>query len=69
MNELALEISGMSCGHCVGAVKKALAAVPGVTVEQVAIGSATVLFDAQVVDVARIAAAVDEAGFVVLSTR
>jgi copper chaperone CopZ len=25
-----LEITGMTCGHCVAAVKKALAAVPGV---------------------------------------
>jgi len=27
---VALAISGMTCGHCVAAVKKALAAVPGV---------------------------------------
>ena len=26
-----LKIDGMSCGHCSGAVTKALAAVPGVT--------------------------------------
>ena len=26
----ALTITGMTCGHCVAAVKKALAAVPGV---------------------------------------
>ena len=25
-----LEIKGMTCGHCVGAVEKALAGVPGV---------------------------------------
>ena len=37
-----LSISGMSCGHCVAAVKKALGTVPGVASEQVAIGSATV---------------------------
>ena len=29
-NSVTLEISGMSCGGCVGAVKKALAKVPGV---------------------------------------
>ncbi|HFQ91297.1 MAG TPA: heavy-metal-associated domain-containing protein [Chromatiales bacterium] len=26
-----IKIEGMSCGHCTGAVEKALAAVPGVT--------------------------------------
>ena len=27
---VALAITGMTCGHCVAAVKKALAAVPGI---------------------------------------
>ncbi|MFZ5825558.1 MAG: heavy-metal-associated domain-containing protein, partial [Bacillota bacterium] len=27
-----LKISGMSCGHCVMGVKKALAAIPGIQV-------------------------------------
>jgi mercuric transport protein len=30
MERLTLEITGMTCSHCVAAVKKALAAVPGV---------------------------------------
>jgi mercuric transport protein len=30
MERLTLAITGMTCGHCVAAVKKALAAVPGV---------------------------------------
>jgi mercuric transport protein len=30
MERLTLTITGMTCGHCVAAVKKALAAVPGV---------------------------------------
>lgn len=38
-------ISGMSCGHCVAAVRSALDAVPGVTIQNVAIGSATVALD------------------------
>ncbi|MGB7629985.1 MAG: cation transporter [Candidatus Deferrimicrobium sp.] len=29
-DRVTLEIAGMTCGHCVAAVKKALAAVPGV---------------------------------------
>ncbi|MBS1244912.1 MAG: Heavy-metal-associated domain, partial [Deltaproteobacteria bacterium] len=28
--QVALAITGMTCGHCVAAVKKALAAMPGV---------------------------------------
>jgi len=40
-----LAISGMSCGHCVAAVKSALAGVPGVAVQNVTIGSATVALD------------------------
>ncbi len=39
---LDLAISGMSCGHCVAAVKSALQELPGVTVNQVTIGSASV---------------------------
>ena len=35
----------MSCGHCVKAVDKALQQLAGVTVDHVAIGSATVSFD------------------------
>jgi mercuric transport protein len=32
---VALAITGMTCGHCVAAVKKALAAVPGVEAVEV----------------------------------
>jgi copper chaperone CopZ len=39
------EIDGMSCGHCVAAVRRALEQLPGVTVEHVEIGSATVSLD------------------------
>ena len=42
---LTLRIDGMSCAHCVRAVRDALADVPGVTVERVDIGGATVAFD------------------------
>ena len=37
-----LAIDGMSCGHCVQAVTKALSAVPGVKVRSVAVGSAVI---------------------------
>lgn len=37
-----LAIDGMTCGHCVQAVTKALSAVPGVKVRSVAVGSALI---------------------------
>lgn len=42
MEPLTLSITGMSCGHCVAGVRRALAAVPGVQVDDVQIGTATV---------------------------
>ncbi len=42
MEKLAMKVSGMSCGHCVGAVTGALKQLDGVDVENVAVGSATV---------------------------
>lgn len=44
MNTVQLHITGMSCGHCVAAVTKALKSVPGTQEAQVdlASGSATV---------------------------
>ena len=46
-NRTTLSITGMTCGHCVMSVKRALGELEGVTVEQVAIGSATVLIGGQ----------------------
>ena len=39
---LTLSIDGMSCGHCVQAVTKALAGLPAVRVHSVALGSAEI---------------------------
>jgi copper chaperone len=63
MVERELSIEGMSCQHCVMAVRKRLAAVGGVEVRDVRIGSALVAYDETKVDPARIEAAVDEAGY------
>ena len=63
MKQLKLEVSGMSCGHCVSAVRDALAAVPGVKVEAVAIGSATVAFDETQTTVGDLVDAVADAGY------
>ena len=42
---LDLDITGMTCGHCVGAVREALEALPGVQVQRVSIGSAAVALE------------------------
>ena len=42
MKSITLDITGMSCGHCVHAVSEALQDTPGVRVQQVAIGSARI---------------------------
>ena len=42
MTSLTLAIEGMSCGHCLNAVNRALATVPGVTIKSVRIGQAVV---------------------------
>ncbi len=69
MTQATFDISGMSCGHCVKAVDKALQQTEGVTVQQVAIGSATVEFDADRIDVAKIAQIIDDAGYQVTASR
>lgn len=66
MKALTISISGMSCNHCVGAVKKALTAAPGVAVEQVTIGSATVQYDETATSPEQIAAVVEDEGFTVV---
>ncbi len=63
MAEIELSIEGMSCQHCVMAVRKGLAAVGGVEVREVRIGSARVAYDETKVDAARIEAAVTAAGY------
>jgi copper chaperone len=45
MERLNLTIEGMTCDHCVRAVKNRLAVTPGVQVEQVEVGTARLLYD------------------------
>ena len=63
MKQLKLEVTGMSCGHCVGAVREALASVPGVKVDNVSIGSASVSFDETRTTLGDLVDAVAEAGY------
>ncbi len=63
MTETTLSITGMHCDHCVGRVTKALQQLQGVTVEKVAIGSASVAYDPGAVSVDAIAQAVTASGY------
>lgn len=63
MKRLTLNIAGMSCGHCVARVTKALKSVDGAEVEDVKIGSATVSYDPGATSTAQIAQAVEGAGY------
>jgi len=63
MDTVHLEISGMSCGHCVARVQKTLAGTPGVEGASVMIGAADVRYDASRIAPGAIASAVADAGY------
>lgn len=63
MDELILKIDGMSCGHCVGQVTKALSQLDGVQVKTVKVGEAFVAYDQEEITAADIARAVTEVGY------
>lgn len=60
MSEFTLHIEGMSCGHCLNAVRRALASVEGTTIRTVQIGRADVDSEASV---EALVAAVEDAGY------
>lgn len=64
MNEATIRIRGMSCGGCVRNVREALGRIPGVRVDSVAVGSATVSYDPTVTDQEDILKAIERAGYV-----
>ena len=63
MEQVTLAISGMSCGSCVKHVKAALANVPGVTVNDVQVGSAQVSYERGKTPLDTITKAITEAGY------
>lgn len=69
MTTTTITINGMTCTHCVAAVQKALAAVPGLKVDAVTIGSATVTIDPTTGSLAAAEAAIDDAGYDVVKGR
>ena len=58
-----LNIEGMSCGHCVMAVRKELSKFPDIFVEEVEVGKAVVKFDESKVNDQDIIRAVEGAGY------
>ena len=67
MSKLTMEISGMTCGHCVGAVTRALKELDGVAVEQVTVGTARVDYDAATASPEQITRAIEDEGYRVVS--
>jgi copper chaperone CopZ len=63
MRSLNLTIGGMSCGHCVARVTKTLAALEGLEVGAVQIGTAELRFDPDRRSIDEILEAVREAGY------
>ncbi len=64
MSELELRIEGMSCGHCVAAVRGALDRLDGVRVDHVDIGTARVSYDPSRATPDEIVDAVNDEGYV-----
>ncbi len=58
-----IRIEGMTCDHCVMAVKKELSKVPDLNTINVRIGSAYLEFDESKVNMSHINAAIEEAGY------
>ncbi len=63
MEQATIDIQGMSCAHCVAAVKGALGQLDGVQVGEVKIGSAQVAYDPRTVTPERIAQAIEDEGY------
>ena len=63
MQRISIPIAGMSCGGCVNNVRNALTRIPGVKVEQVKVGSATVAYDPAVTSPEALRAAIAKDGY------
>jgi copper chaperone len=63
MERMNLKIDGMSCGHCVARVEKALKRLDGVEVLRVEVGAADLLYDPAKAPWGRIRETLDDAGY------
>lgn len=57
-------VEGMTCAHCVAAVREEVGQVPGVSSVDVDLAAGAVTVTGESVDTAAVAAAVEEAGYV-----
>lgn len=62
MSQVVLKIEGMSCGHCVGAVRQALEAVQGVRQVEVSLEEGRALVEGEA-DPQALVKAVEEEGY------
>ncbi|HEU0299736.1 MAG TPA: cation transporter [Longimicrobium sp.] len=63
MEQATIGIQGMSCGHCVASVKRALDQLESVEVQEVKVGSARVSYDPATVTPDRIKQAIEDEGY------
>ena len=63
MQTIQLTIEGMSCGHCVARVRRALESLEGVEVRSVDVGSAAADLDPARTSPGHLIRAVDDLGF------
>lgn len=67
MTKATLKVEGMSCGHCVNAVEKAVAEAGASAKVDLAAGKVDVQFDEAAVSLAAIKEAIEEQGYDVVS--
>ena len=67
MHSITMHVDGMSCGHCVASVNRALTTLEGVHVKEVRVGAAEVAFDPATTTPDRISQVLGEAGYAVRS--
>lgn len=67
MKTYQLSIDGMTCGHCVMSVKNELSKIPALKIKDVKIGSAVVETEDSADVNKKLTAAVEEAGYSVIS--
>jgi copper chaperone len=63
MEKLSLAIEGMTCEHCVRAVRDRLASTPGIEVEDVRVGAARLRYDPQRTNVDEIENLIADEGY------
>ena len=63
MQHLTLQIDGMTCGHCIARVEKALSKLDGVHVRRVGLGTAEIVYDPARTPFSGIREAIDDAGY------